>query len=243
VSKQIEHIMGKNTYRFTGFLYLLVILFAGFSQGYVRTSLIVPGQAVETAANILQQEELFRLGLSLDLMAFILDAVISVLLYQLLRPFGKSLAMVAMVLRLIAHPAIASINLLNHYLALEVIGGAAFLGTFDQAQLQTLSLLFLEAHRYGYLIAGGFFGLHCLLLGMLIFRSHTIPNLLGALLCGAAAGYLVETFGNFSAPDYANYTALLVAVTAGIGEVAFALYLLIQGRKTDVQPKGFPGKA
>lgn len=224
--------MQKNTYRLTGVLYLFVIICAGFSQGYVRGTLVIPGDALATATNIIQNEGLFRLGLSLDLVAFMLDAIISVLLYQMLKPFGKNLAMVSSALRLIAHPAIGSLNLLNHYLAYQVLGGAEFLTVFNEAQLHSLSLLFMDAHRYGYLIAGGFFGLHCLLLGILIYKSNTIPNVLGGFLLGSAAGYLIETFGNFNFPGYEAYTALIVGLAAAIGEVSLTLYLLIKGKKS-----------
>ena len=224
--------MQKNTYRLTGLLYLFVIICAGFSQGYVRGTLVIPGDALATATNIIQNEGLFRLGLSLDLVAFILDAIISVLLYQMLKPFGKNLAMVSSALRLVAHPAIGSLNLLNHYLAYQVLGGAEFLTVFNEAQLHSLSMLFMDAHRYGYLIAGGFFGLHCLLLGILIYKSNTIPNIFGGFLLGSAAGYLIETFGNFNVPGYEVYTALIVGVAAAIGEVSLTLYLLIKGKKS-----------
>lgn len=223
--------MKTQTYRFTGLLYLLVIICAGFSQGYVRGSLVVFGDAVATSNNIAQNLSLFRLGLSLDLVAFILDAIISVLLYQMLKPFGKNLAMASATLRLIAHPAIGSLNLLNHYLAYHVLGGAEYLSVFEASQLEALSLFFMEAHRYGYLIAGGFFGLHCLLLGILIFRSDTIPNIFGGFLIGSAAGYLIETFANFNAPGYEVYTALIVGIVAVIGEVSLTLYWLIVGKR------------
>ncbi|MEL7121655.1 MAG: DUF4386 domain-containing protein, partial [Bacteroidota bacterium] len=230
--------MNKNTYRFTGLLYLFVILFAGFSQAYVRGNIVVSQNASATANNIIENEDLFRLGLSLDLVAFILDAIISVLLYQIFKPVNQRMALVASVLRLIAHPAIGSLNLLNHYLAYQVLGGAEFLSVFDVAQLNALSLLFMETHRYGYLIAGGFFGLHCLLLGILIYRSNTIPNIFGGFLLGSAAGYLIETFGNFNMPGYEEYTALIVGVAAAIGEISLTLYLLIKGKKEDISGYG-----
>jgi hypothetical protein len=223
--------MKKKTYRLTGFLYLLIIVCAGFSQGYIRGSIVVPGNALATADNILQNEVLFRLGLSLDLVAFIIDAIVSVLLYQMFKPFGKTLAMVSAAIRLIAHPAIGSLNLLNHYLAYHVLGDAEFLTVFDEAQRQSFSLLLMDAHHYGYLIAGGFFGLHCLLLGVLIYRSTTIPNIFGGFLIGSGVGYLIETFGNFSVPGYEEYTALIVGIAAAIGELSFTFYLLIKGRR------------
>lgn len=223
--------MTKKTFRLTGLLYLIVIICAGLSQGYVRGTLVIPGDAAVTAQNILENSGLFRLGLSLDLVAFITDAVISVLLYQIFKTQGKTLALVSSSLRLIAHPAIGSLNLLNHYMAYHVLNGADFMSAFDPSQVEAISMLFMEAHGYGYLIAGGFFGLHMLLLGIQIIKSNTIPSIFGWFLIGSAAGYLLETFGNFMVPGYEATTALIVGTTAALGEVSFTFYLLIKGRK------------
>ncbi|MGK7393402.1 MAG: DUF4386 family protein [Candidatus Cyclobacteriaceae bacterium M3_2C_046] len=81
-----------------------------------------------------------------------------------------------------AHPAIGSINLLNHFLAYQILGGAEFLAPFSAEQLQAFSLLFMDTHRYGYLIAGAFFGVHLFLMGVLIYRSDIIPHLFGGLI-------------------------------------------------------------
>lgn len=219
----------KHLLRLTGFMYLLVIICAGFSQGYVRGTLVVTDDAAATAANILSNEGLFRFGLVTDLIAFLLDAVISVMLYQIFKPYNKTLAMISSAFRLLAHPAIASLNLLNHYMALEVLGGEAFLGVFTSDQLQSISLLFMEAHHYGYLIAGAFFGIHCFLLGILIYQSDMFPDLFGGLLIGSAAGYLMETFGNFNFPGNEAWLVLLVGITAALGEVSLTFYMLFKG--------------
>ncbi|MAY83782.1 MAG: hypothetical protein CMP59_06565 [Flavobacteriales bacterium] len=223
--------MKKRDYRITGLLYLLVIIFAGLSQGYVRGTLVIPGDAAATAENILQNEGLFRMGITFDLIAFILDAVISVMLYQMLKPFGKTLAMVSSALRLIAHPAIGSLNLLNHFLAYKVLSGADFLGVFEAGQLESLSMLFMNAHNYGYLIAGAFFGAHLLLLGIQIYRSNTIPNIFGGFLLGSAAGYLLETFTDLGISGYEEYTALIVGIAAAIGELSLTVFLLVKGSR------------
>jgi hypothetical protein len=52
----------KRTARLAGVLYLIVIICAGFSEGYVRSSLVVPGNAALTASNIASSEWLYRLG-------------------------------------------------------------------------------------------------------------------------------------------------------------------------------------
>lgn len=214
-----------------GVLYLLVIICAGFSQGYVRGTLIVPADALATATNILSNEGLFRFGFVTDLTAFLLDAIISVLFYHMFKSDHKTLAMLSAAFRLLAHPAIASLNLLNHFLALEVLDGATYLTEFSAEQLQGLSLLFMDAHRMGYLIAGAFFGVHCFLLGIQIYQSGRIPKVFGVLMGFAAAGYLMESFGNFLFPGNELGLALLVGISAALGEVGLTLYLLIKGSR------------
>lgn len=229
--KSTTTFMNVRSVRITGLLYLLVIICAGFSQGYVRASLIVPGEAAITATNIMQNELLYRWGLTADMIAFILDAVISILLYQMLKPYGKTLAMVSSAMRLLAHPAIGMLNLLNHYMALHVLGGIDFLSGLGVDQIESLSLLFTDAHRNGYLIAGSFFGVHCILLGWLIVISDMIPRFFGVMMIVAGISYLMETFGDFLFPGNEAWLALLVGFAAALGEVGLTLYMLIKGAR------------
>jgi hypothetical protein len=219
----------KQLARLTGLLYLVVIICAGFSQGYVRGTIVVPGDAAQTALNILEQGGLFRLGLATDLIAFTADAVIAVLFYQLFRPVSPALSMVAAALRLLAHPAIASLNLLNHYMAQHVLESKGWALSHSPEQLYDLSLLFMDAHRAGYLIAGATFGLHCLLIGLLIYRSGFIPKAFGVLMSLAGLTYLMETFGVFLFPGNDTWLALLVGGAAALGEVSLMVYLLVRG--------------
>ena len=221
--------------RLTGVMYLAVIVCAGFSQGYVRANLYIPGDAVATATNLLENTGLFRLGLVADLVAFIIDAVISVMFYQILKPYGKTLALVSSSLRLLAHPAIGAINLLNHYMALDVLTGMEMMTGFQVIEIQTLSLWFMNAHRYGYLIAGGFFGVHCLLLGVQLSKSKLVPVFIGVFMMVAGVGYLMETFGDFLFPGNEGWLAWVVGLSAALGEVELALYLIIKGVKKSDQ--------
>ena len=193
--RRVQTVSPRTVARVTGLLYLLVFVTAGFSEGYVRGTLVVPGDAAATAANVAASAWLFRLGVVSDLVAFSADAVIAVLLYVLLRPAGRTLALVAASLRLVAHPAIASINLLTQFVALQLLSGAAYLTAFEPEQLHALALLALTAHRYGYLIGGVFFGFHLLALGYLLFRSDRFPRVLGLLIAFAAVGGMGTILG------------------------------------------------
>jgi len=156
-----------------------------------------------------------------------------VLLYVLLRPVSKTVSLLAAAFRLVAHPAIASVNLLNHFMALLLAGEGAGGTGLDAEQVQALATLFIEAHGIGYLIGGAFFGVHLLLLGYLIYRAAYLPQLLGVLLTLAAAGYLVESFGTFLLPRYEAVYVWIVAVPAAVAEVSLALWLVIKGIRTD----------
>ncbi|MBZ0266334.1 DUF4386 domain-containing protein [bacterium] len=231
MTSTLDSVSQVKTAKLTGILYLLIIILAGFSEGYVRSTLIVPGDAATTAQNILTSEGLFRLGFVTDLLAFMIDLVVSVLLYVLLAPVNKTLAMVSAALRIVAHPAIASINLLNHFIAIPLLSGSAYIATFSPEQLHALVLLFLDIQNYGYLIGGAFFGLHCLLLGYLIYKSKMIPALIGIFMSIAGVGYLVETFGMILLPGNDAIFTMIVAITAVLGELSLTLWLMIKGVK------------
>lgn len=220
-TKKLAHI--------TGFLYLAIIICAGFSQGAVRELLIVDGDAAATAQNILGNSFLFKIGLMADLIAFLCDTGVSILFYYLLKPVSRGLALTAAAFRLIAHPAIGSLNLLNHFAALRVLESPSFSALFNPVQLQEFSLFFMELHNMGYLIAGVFFGIHCLILGYLLYISNFFPKFIGILLTFSAFGYLIESFGFIFFPELKNTFALIVGITAGIGEIVLTLWLLIKG--------------
>lgn len=229
-----DHISDKsmrNYARLAGALYLIVIVCAGFSEGYVRSNLIVPEDAAATAHNISASEWLFRIGFVSDLIAFLSDAAVAILFYVLLKPVNKTVSLLAASFRLLAHPAIASINLLNHFAALQLLSGADYLTAFETNQLHALVLLFLDAHNYGYLIGGAFFGIHLFLLGYLLAKSDYFPAIFGVLLLFASFGYLVESFGNFLFPAYQEIFAWIVAIPAVIGELSLTLWLLVKGVK------------
>lgn len=219
----------KHYARMAGALYLIIIVCAGFSQGVVREMVIVDGDPVATAQNILANTFLFKMGLATDLIAFLCDVGVSILLYYLLKPVSQSLSLIAASFRLIAHPAIGSLNLLNHYAALQVLEGPGLAAAFSTASLQEMAFFFMELHNMGYLIAGAFFGIHCFLLGYLLYKSGLFPNILGVLLVLAAFGYLLESFGFIFFPELKSTFATIVGFSAGVGEVALCLWLLIKG--------------
>jgi len=224
-----EHRTLRRQARLAGLLYLIIILGAGFAEGVVRGGIIVPGDVQATAEAIRGAPVLFSLGLVLDLVAFMADAGVAVLLYLVLRHVNQGVAMAAAAFRLIAHPAIASVNLLNHWAAGLFAARPSFLGGFTPEQLDGLAYLGLELHGYGYLISGAFFGVHLMLLGWLLLRSARFPGWLGVMVAVAGTAYLAETFASFAAPALAGLATVGVVIAASLAEVTLCGWLLVRG--------------
>lgn len=231
------------TARVAGLLYLVIIIGAGFAQGGVRGGLVVAGDPAATAEAIRAGSGFFRLGLVGDLVAFMADTAVTVLLYVLLRSVDRTVALLAAAFRLVAHPAIASVNLLNHWAGGVFADPPPYLSGFTADQLDGLSLLALEMHGIGYLIGGAFFGVHLLLLGRLLGRSARFPGWLGALVAVAGASYLLETFTAFALPALAEIGAIAVVVAASIGEVTLCLWLIVKGVRVGPEDASAGGRA
>ena len=214
--------------RVAGFLLLFVAIIAPFSQLYVPSTLIEPGDATATANNIGASGWLFHLGIVSDSLVFLIEIVLCVLLYVLFRPVSRTLSLVAAFARL-AMSVVMGINLLPYFIALLLLSGAGYLSVFEPAQSDALALLFLNAHEGAVYIWQLFFGFHLLVLGYLIYKSGYFPWILGVLMVLGSLGYLTDAYGNILNPNYDETFGWIVGVGAIIGELPFFLWLLIRG--------------
>src|SRR5436853_7869660 len=81
--------------RIAGVFYLLTILTGIFAQGFVSGMLVVEGDATATATNILTHKSLFELGFSVYLIEMTCQIAVTALFYDLLKPAGRSVSLVA----------------------------------------------------------------------------------------------------------------------------------------------------
>lgn len=223
----------KTTARTAGLLYLAIIVSGIFAEFFVRSSLIVRGDAASTARNITASESLFRMGIASDLVMIVSDVALALLFYVLLKPVSKSLSLLAAFFRL-AQAAVLGINLLALFFVLQLLSGAEYLKVFEPSQLDAMAMLFLQGHSIGYSIGLVFFGIHCFILGYLVFKSGYFPRILGILLMIASIGYLTDSFAKVLLHDYDHYEAtflLLVFAPAFIAELSMCLWLLLKGVK------------
>lgn len=220
------------TARTAGLLYVVIVACGLFAEIGVRTQLIEAGDPGATARNIIDSPMLFRAGLAADIVMFLADVAIAVVLYQLLRPLNRTLAMLAAAFR-ITQTAVIGLNLLNMFQAVRILDDADYLNSFGTDQTDTLALLYLDAHKYGYILGLAFFGVSTLVIGYLALTSGQFPRPLGALLVLAGSGYLVDTFSFFVIPGYDGAASPIVLAPALVAEIWFAVWLLTGGRRLD----------
>ena len=213
--------------RVVAFLMLILIPVAIFGLIYVPSVLIVRGDPAVTASNIIASESLFRLGIVSALLVQVVQIFWVLVLYQLLKPVNKNMALLMVILLLLGIP-IAMLNELNHFAVLQLLSGADYLKVFTADQLHALVSLFLNLHGKGFEIAGIFSGIWLFPYGYLVFKSGFLPRILGILLIIGCVGYLIQSFAAFLLPDLAVRIALLPVLTSW-GELLFPLWLLIKG--------------
>ena len=175
--------------RIAGAFYLLAMLTGIFAQGFVSGSLVVDRDAAATATNILTHRGLFQLGFAVYLIEMACQIAMTALFYDLLKPAGRSVSLVAAFLGLTGC-IIKTLSRLFFITPLFILGGAHYLSVFSTEQLQALALLFLRVNDHGAAIALVFFGFYAPLTGYLIIRSTFLPRILGVFSVVAGVGWL-----------------------------------------------------
>lgn len=214
--------------RICGVLYLYIIVAGMSAELLVRARLVVPADAAATAANILANESRFRLGFSAELLHIACDVAVAVLLYALLRPVDRTLALLAAFMRLACDLLLAGASI-SHFAALRLLGDGNYLQAFQTDQRQALALLAMRLHGDAYAISLLFFAFACLALGVLIFRSRFLPRTIGALLAIAGLCYLINSVSHFLAPAFAGSLFPALFVPIFVAESSLALWLIVKG--------------
>lgn len=200
--------------RIGGGLYLVIIIAGIVGPLLTRELLIVPHDAVATAHNIASSPELWRLGIALDLVAQLCDVPVMLILFLLLSPVNKNVALLALLFNVVQ-----TSTLVANQLTLV----AAQLLSPDQPALADVAL---RAYSFGEPIGLVFFGFTCILEGYLIRHSGYLPWILGLLMQIAGVAYVANTVLLLLAPGVASIVFLIPTVVA---ELSLALWLVVKG--------------
>ena len=216
-----------NAAKLAGAMYLMSMATGIFGESFVRGSLIVRDDAVQTAQNLMGSERLFRVGIATDIATFTGVVVLTWALYVLLRPVNRNLAVLAVLLRL-AEVAIHYVATLFSMVALVLLSGVDYLKTFQPDQLDTLARVALGTQGAGMNLGFILLGLGSTVFAYLLLRSGYVPKVLAAwgvfsslLLATSAVAFIV-----FPAVGPLRLGAM---VPMFICEVALGFWLLLKG--------------
>jgi uncharacterized membrane protein YidH (DUF202 family) len=208
------------TARATGLLYLGLALAGGLGFLYVRSQLFVDGDPAATLANLVEHESLARLGVALELLTVLTQALAAVWFYRLFRTVDQ-----------FAAGSLAAFGLVN---AIVILVSAALLGTavdlaadpFGDAAAGAQLLYLLSGALWS--VGGIFFGLWLVPMGWCVLRSGWMPRVLGWIVMAGGAGYVIGSFVDYLVPG-APGLAEAFAFPASVGELWMIGYLLIHG--------------
>ena len=218
-----------------GFIYLIAMATSIFAELYARAPLIVRGDAMQTAMNIVASERLFRIGSVIHLITFASDAVLAVALYVVLRPINRNVALLAGFWRL-ADCSILAVNMLNDFVVLRLLSGADYLRAFDTKQLQALARLFIGVEAAGFQIGFVFLGLGSTLFSYLWVKSRYIPRALAAWGIFSSLVLAIVTLAVMVFPALGTLGMTYMAPMF-FYEVALGLWLLVKGLRAPIVDK------
>src|ERR1051325_9000806 len=131
--------------RMGGILYLLIIVTGVLSELFTQGTLVVPGDAVSTANNIMASRSLWRVGIAGDILMHVFDIPLMLIFYILLKPVNKNLALLAVLFNII-QTAVLVANTFNLLMPVFLLGNADYLKAFEPNQLYALTSLFAKLY-------------------------------------------------------------------------------------------------
>lgn len=206
--------------RVAGAFYLAIIIIGLTAELALRTQFL--RLDAEATAQLVQSTGLaLPLAIVCDTLMLAADVVVAVLLYQLLKPAGPTLALAAMIFRLMQAATIGAKIMFDLSALLTYRAGG------DIVSAQNDLLLAATGYDLGLI----FFGVNSLLTALLVIRFAGLPSLLGYGLAAAGLVYLTGSYLRILAPTAYDTFAPAYAITI-LTELAFALWLLLRGVRT-----------
>lgn len=195
--------------KIAGFSYLFIFFAAIFANFFVLESILKnPLEAVQ------QDSIMVRFGIVAFLITVVFDVVVAWALFKLYK----------------SHP-LSGLSTYFRMMHAAIMGVAIFALPMTLTLRNELEILKqAEIFNTIWLIGLFFFGIHLILLGKIIVK----PKLIAIFLIIAGIMYMADTAAHFLLPSYKKYSSVFlafVAIPSIVGEMSFAIWLLIKGGK------------
>jgi len=216
----------------SGLLTFAIVVFGNY---LLLNPLVVSGNVVATAQNIVAHETQFRLTVVCFLTYSLGVVVLLSALYVILKPINPGLALVGALSRLV-FALLWLLSPLNLLSALRLLSNANYLQVFEPDRLQALAKLHLGASFDDYYVGLPFFGLAATICAWLWLKSNYIPK--GLAIFGVIASawcvlcalvFLIFPHFNKVVNDYIFDTPM------ALFELIVSFWLLFKGLSPKIQ--------
>ena len=214
--------------RVAGVAYLVIAVSGVLYGALIESKLIISGNDVATAANIIAHESLFRVGIVLVLIIYVSVVVASWALYVILGTVHKQLALLALLFRS-AEAILGAATVLISFAVISVLGGQTPSSALAPEQLQALAGRFIDVRTAGLDIILILIGVGATVFSYLLFTSKLIPR---ALAAWGIFTYLSMLFLGTLSILSPEHPLMLQHVLYGVGgsfELVFGLWLVFKG--------------
>ncbi len=217
--------------KIAGWSYLFSFVIVVFANFALLNPLLVPGNAAETARNIIAHQTQLRIAVTCFLAYSVIVVVLLTALYVVLKPVNPGLALVGAIFRLVFASLwlLSTLNLLN---ALRLLGSASYLQVFEADRLQVLARLTIASTFDDYYVGLPFFGLAATVCAYLWLKSNYIPKGLALFGVVSSAWCVICAFVFLIFPTFNKIVNdWLFDTPMAIFEMVLSFWLLFKGLK------------
>ena len=216
--------------RIAGFMFLFAFIVPTLNWALVLSKFNVANDALATANNIMTQEFLFRMGLTIELIMPLGLIVLALALFIILKTVNKSLTLFALLLKVV-EATLAAVIVLVSFAALQSINREVYPAAFSLEQLQFPAGLILNSHTALFSIPMVFLGLDMMVFTYLFLKSKFIPGVLAGFGILSFALIFIHALMFILAPEYAAMPVnqIIFWAPSGLFEIVIGIWLLVKG--------------
>lgn len=206
--------------RLTGYSLIIMAISAGFSIGFVFPKIFNESQLYLAQNNIAENVYLYKWMLIGLTVVLLLDILVSYTLYKYFKNSNKKLALLSGILRML-YSLLFGIAIF--YLLKNV-------GQYDNAIVIENYLLFQMIWSIGLIV----FGIHLIIVGMLMKLHKLIPGIFWYLMIIAGMSYILVYLLKTAFPhlnELSSQLNTILGLPMALSELCLAVWLIVKGGK------------
>jgi hypothetical protein len=213
-----------------GFMFLFAFIVPTLNWALILSKFNVANNVLATANNIMANEFLFRMGLTIELIMSFGLIVLALALFLILKTVNKSLALFALLLKIV-EATLAAVIVLVSFIALQSLNREVYPAAFTLELLQFPAGLILNSHTALFSIPMVFLGLDMIVFTYLFLKSKLIPGVLAGFGILSFTLIFFHALMFILAPEYAAMPVnqIIFWAPSGLFEIVIGIWLLFRG--------------